>query len=129
MFITGHNQLKNSYRRTCRRCETFSEADRDIVLSPNSSVWLRVAKTGNEFNSFYREDDSKEWNQFVPTRFVEFSLEYFYVGITATAQNEIATATLETTNVELSHRRNMREHIFAFWEGKKLSPRDGANGV
>ena len=60
-----------------------------MMLSPNSSVRLRVAKTGNEFNSFYRDDDSKEWNRFGPTRFVDFSSEYFYVGIKPTAQNEI----------------------------------------
>jgi hypothetical protein len=56
---------------------------------------LKIIKTGNTFEAFIRKLDSVEWTKFGATKEIEFTNEYFYVGMAVCSHENTKIAELK----------------------------------
>ena len=84
--------------RTCDGCstnddDTYSDDDYGFI-SPVEDLWLKVTKIGNTFQAYYKFWFDGEWSPFGSAETMQFSSDYFHVGIAVTSGDNSKTAEL-----------------------------------
>jgi hypothetical protein len=98
MFLTGANGMANQYRKRLGGYTMHKQPD----SSTPESVWLRVTKVGNTFQSYFKHvTEGSVWVEFGDPQEIRFN-KNFYVGVAVTAHSDILNATLQTSNFEIA---------------------------
>eukprot|EP00956_Cyclotella_meneghiniana_P008889 scaffold12152_cov52-Cyclotella_meneghiniana.AAC.7 len=82
LFVTGSNGLANQWRPNSGGMSS-SHHSKDIV---SRNVWLKLTKTGNKFQAYYKRDSSDNWLTFGLERSISLS-ETFYYGIAVSSHD------------------------------------------
>ena len=85
------NRLANQWR-SCTNCNSGHS---DGPRTYDRSISLKLTKTGNVFEAFIKKIGSDEWTKFGATREMEFTNEYYYVGIAVCSHDNSKVATLD----------------------------------
>jgi hypothetical protein len=92
VFMTKNgNALANQWR-DCTNCNSGHNA---LPYIWDRSVNLKITKTGNVFEAFTKKNDEDEWQKFGVTRTIDFTNEYFYVGIAVCSHDNSKVAELK----------------------------------
>ena len=92
VFMTKDgNRLANQWR-DCTNCNSGHNASPYIW---DRSVNLKITKTGNVFEAFTKKFNEDEWQKFGVTRTIDFTNEFFYVGIAICSHDNSKTAELK----------------------------------
>eukprot|EP00956_Cyclotella_meneghiniana_P037511 scaffold139880_cov98-Cyclotella_meneghiniana.AAC.1 len=93
LFMMGDGNRMGQFFRSCVNCYTGWNDQPRIY---DRSVYMKITKTGNTFEAFYRKVGSDEdaWAKIGETKVIDFSNDYFYVGIAVSADTNGKTATI-----------------------------------
>ena len=93
LFMMGDGNRMGQFFRSCVNCYTGWNDQPRIY---DRSVYMKITKTGNTFEAFYRKVGSDEdaWAKIGETKAIDFSNAYFYVGIAVSADTNGKTATI-----------------------------------
>lgn len=97
IFIAGDAYVNAQYRPSRGRRTDFEYTSND----DEKEVWLRLVKEGGAVSCFYKGDLNAAWVELV-TEEIEFVNDGFYVGIAVTSGIFGETATLVTSDFEIS---------------------------
>lgn len=98
IFLTKDgNRLVNLWR-SCTNCYSGSN---DQPRTYNRDLYLKLTKTGNIFEAFFRTPDSDEWTKFGETIEIEFTHDYYYVGIAACSNDNKKIAELKGSDFKI----------------------------
>ena len=89
LFVTGSNGLAKQWR-TCDGCITNDVGNLSI---DGRNTWLKLIKTGNIFQAYFKTDDSSDWAALGSPETMNFS-DMIYVGIAVTSHDNSKTADL-----------------------------------
>ena len=95
LFVTGDNGLYNQWRSAYA-----GTTDRHEPLSgvQNSSIWLKITKTGNKFQAYYKTSTGANWLTVGSSRTIDFGSDSFYYGIAVTSHDISKTAKITSSN-------------------------------
>jgi len=96
-LTTDGNRLVNLWR-SCTNCYSGSN---DQPRTYNRDLYLKLTKTGNIFEAFFRTPDSDEWTKFGETIEIEFTHDYYYVGIAACSNDNKKIAELKGSDFKI----------------------------
>jgi hypothetical protein len=83
------NVMENQWRE---RTNSGSGSN-NCPTTKDRSGWIKITKTGNVFESFFKRVGATEWIKHGSTKTTDFS-SYFYVGVAVTAHDRTKTARL-----------------------------------
>jgi hypothetical protein len=99
VFMTKDgNRLANQWRG-CTNCNSGHNAYPYIW---DRSVNIKITKTGNVFEAFTKKLNEDEWQKFGVTREIDFTNEYFYVGIAVCSHDNSKTAELKGEGLKIT---------------------------
>ena len=101
LFMMGDGNRMGQFDRSCVNCNT---AWNDQPRIYDRSVYMKISKTGNKFEAFQRKVGSDEdaWTKIGATKEIDFSNDYFYVGIAVSADSNGKTATISGSGFTIS---------------------------
>ena len=94
LLVTGDNGLRTQKRSTNGGSTTAPENNSNIS---KESVWLKIEKTGDVFQAFYKTGSQypNSWEEFGDGQTIEFSSSTFYYGVAVTSHKDDRTADLK----------------------------------
>ena len=101
LFMMGDGNRMGQFDRSCVNCNTDWNDQPRIY---DRSVYMKISKIGNKFEAFYRKVGSDEdaWAKIGATKEINFSNDYFYVGIAVSADTNSKTATISGSGFTIS---------------------------
>ena len=93
LFVTGTQGLSNHWRL---EDGGQSNHDTNYSLPSNSNVWLKITKTGNVFQAYYKTSASNSiWSTLGSSQTIDFGSGIFYYGVAVTSHETTRVATLQ----------------------------------
>jgi len=89
LFVTGGNGLANQWRPN-GGSSSFSHHSTNTA---SRNLWLKITKTGNKLQAYYKTDNTDNWFTFGSERTMSFS-NTFYYGIAVTSHDNTKIAEL-----------------------------------
>eukprot|EP00956_Cyclotella_meneghiniana_P019099 scaffold32470_cov37-Cyclotella_meneghiniana.AAC.1 len=91
LYVTGSNGLANQWRSSTGG--TSSNAN--LPGSSNRNIWLKITKTGNVFQAYYKTNaNNSNWSSVGSSQTIHFGSGIFYYGVAVTSRVQTSVATL-----------------------------------
>ena len=85
-----------------RPCTNCNSGHNDYPRNWDRSLDIKITKTGNVFEAFFKKLGQDEWVKFGVTRTIDFTNEYFYVGMAVTSHDNSKTAELKGEDFKIT---------------------------
>ena len=89
LFVTGSNGLANQWRSNSGG-SSFNYHSTDTA---SRNVWLKITKTGNKLQAYYKTGENNNWSPFGSERTMSFSGKFYY-GVAVTSHDNTKIAEL-----------------------------------
>ena len=93
VLVTGSNKLRVQWRSSHKGTTHKAEAAR----VQNSNIWLKITKSGNTFNAYYKINADDSWTEIGSEKTINFGSDPFSYGIAVTSSDVAKEAKLEAS--------------------------------
>ena len=87
------------------RCDNSGPGDGTSFVGGDAPVWLKLTRTGNDFNAYYSMDGTN-WMQIGPTVTLDMSNDY-HAGMAVTSLNPDTLCTAQFSNVTINDSKDL----------------------
>eukprot|EP00956_Cyclotella_meneghiniana_P028803 scaffold68082_cov91-Cyclotella_meneghiniana.AAC.1 len=92
LYVTGSNGLANQWRSSTGGATSVD----NLPGSSNRNMWLKITKTGNVFQAYYKTSASNSiWSTLGSSQTIDFGSGIFYYGVAVTSHEATRVATLQ----------------------------------
>lgn len=94
LLVTGGKGLSNQWRSA----DAGTSVSHRVSDARNQNIWLKITKTGNTFQAYYKFSTGANWSTVGSSRTINFGSDSFYYGIAVTSVDTSKTAKITSSN-------------------------------